>query len=677
MRPARTLARVSPGGNPTGGGDMNGRESIEGLRGPRSAAGSVRRRVAWTPGLAMLAAGLFAGAAQGAFHRLDDFQDDTQGTLDGASNAAGAWVTSPAASPHVTVAAEGTNRFLRWRAASASTSHRFAGPLGALAVSNGTTATLYLRFRQNGDGGYQRFGLWDQGATSAAAVGTSSIDTQWIVLDDTGAATERFRLVSREPSGGVTVENTLATGAWYTAWFVIRNGTDTCDIHLEGGAYTTRTQIATNRAFRNPVTGVLDAFVGEGYLSPTFEVTTDVDDIHIDPDGENLARPGETPEALHYDVYLVGGQSNADGRGATNDLAGALAAWAVPRGDVRIFYANPINSDPVNPSYRSGWGPLRPGLSVAPGYSGALPSPTFGPEVSFGGTLADRHPERHIALIKVTRGGTSLHTDWDPDGAANILWQTFTNQVPAALQSLTNAGHTATLRGMIWHQGESDGGNANYAADLAAFIAAVRSFTGVTNLPFAIGELERDPQAPERTAVLAAMADVAAADPYAGLVSSEGFLTSDGTHFTAPYQIEFGKRFADAIEDIDADGMADEWETDRFGSILVSAGGRGDDQDGDGFPDIAEHIAGTDPMSPASHLAVGTPPEPPGASGDLVLSWASVSGLVYRVARATDPGGAWTNITGSLPATAPLNTHTVSVQDAAGPVFHRIHAARP
>jgi hypothetical protein len=625
----------------------------------------------------MLAVCLCAVGAPGGFHLLDDFQDEAPGTLDGASNAAGIWVTAPAASPHVTIAAEGANRFLRWRAASASVSHQFAGPLGALAVSNGTTATLCLRFRQNGDGGYQRFGLWDQGATSAAAAGASSIDAQWIALDDTGAAPARFRLVSREPSGGVTVENTLATGTWYTAWFVVRNGTDTCDIHIEGGAYTTRTQIAANRAFRNPVAGALNAFVGEGYLSPTYDVTTDVDDIHVDPAGENLARPGEAADLLHYDVYLVGGQSNADGRGATNDLAGALATWAVPRGDARIFYANPINSDPVNPSYRSGWGPLRPGMSVAPGYSGALPSPTFGPEVSFGGTLADRHPDRSIALIKVTRGGTSLHTDWDPDGASNLLWRTFTNQVPAALQSLTNAGHTATLRGMIWHQGESDGGNTNYAADLAAFIAAVRSFTDATNLPFAIGELERDPQAPERTAVLAAMAAVAAADPYTGLVSSEGLLTSDGTHFTAPYQIEFGKRFANAVDDIDADGMADEWETDRLGSILVSDGGPDDDRDGDGFPDIAEYIAGTDPVSPASHLAVGLPPSPPPASGDLVLSWASVSGIVYRVARATDPGGTWTNITSGLPATAPLNTHTVSVQDATGPVFLRIHAARP
>jgi hypothetical protein len=40
--------------------------------------------------------------------------------------------------------------------------------------------------------------------------------------------------------------------------------------------------------------------------------------------------------------------------------------------------------------------------------------------------------------------------------------------VPVALAALTNGGHTATIRGMIWHQGESDGSNTEYADDLAA-----------------------------------------------------------------------------------------------------------------------------------------------------------------------------------------------------------------
>jgi hypothetical protein len=150
----------------------------------------------------------------------------------------------------------------------------------------------------------------------------------------------------------------------------------------------------------------------------------------------------------HFDVYLVGGQSNADGRGAAKSLTGELAAWARPRADVRIFYANPVNGNPAKPKYRAGWTNLQPGFSVAPGYSGPLPSPTFGPEVSFGGTLAEKHPDRK--------------------------------------------------------------------------------------------------------AVLAAMAKVAAADPHSKLVSSEGLPTAEGTHFTTAAQVEFGRRFAAVIEALEA-----------------------------------------------------------------------------------------------------------------------------
>jgi hypothetical protein len=41
------------------------------------------------------------------------------------------------------------------------------------------------------------------------------------------------------------------------------------------------------------------------------------------------------------------------------------------------------------------------------------------------------------------------------------------------------------------------------------------------------------------------------------------------------------------VEDIDSDGMADDWETEQFGSIFVSSGREDEDQDGDGFPDLS------------------------------------------------------------------------------------------
>ena len=257
-------------------------------------------------------------------------------------------------------------------------------------------------------------------------------------------------------------------------------------------------------------------------------------------------------EPKTYDVYLVAGQSNADGRGFTSDLTGGLAHYAGIQENVKIYYVNPTNSNPENPTYNTGWTSLAPGYSVAPGFSGSLPSNRFGFEVSLGKALADHDPERNIAMIKVSRGGTNLHTDWDPSGGANYMWQTFANKVPEALAALTANGDTAEIHGMFWHQGESDGSNPTFESDLAQFIAACRTLTGRADLPFAIGELERDDVTPDvkgRSHQLTAMTNVAAADPKTFVVSSVGLLTYDGTHFTSAAYLTFGERYATAYHD--------------------------------------------------------------------------------------------------------------------------------
>jgi uncharacterized repeat protein (TIGR02543 family) len=259
------------------------------------------------------------------------------------------------------------------------------------------------------------------------------------------------------------------------------------------------------------------------------------------------ANPPPTPK--HYDVYLIAGQSNADGRGLNSELTGPLAPYAGPQSNVRLFYVNPTNSNPDNPTYNSGWTTLAPGYSVAPGFSGALPSNTFGFELSLGKALAENDPTRNVAIIKVSRGGTSLANDWDPAGGANYMWQTFANKVPAAMAALTATGDTAEIRGMFWHQGESDGSNPTFQSDLVELIAACRTLTGKPGLPFAIGELEREPGGSTRSTQLTAMANVASADPNTIVVSSAGLPTSDGTHFTSPAYVTFGQRFAQAYFD--------------------------------------------------------------------------------------------------------------------------------
>jgi len=55
-------------------------------------------------------------------------------------------------------------------------------------------------------------------------------------------------------------------------------------------------------------------------------------------------------------------------------------------------------------------------------------------------------------------------------------------------------------------------------------------------------------------------------------------------------------------EDADADGLPDLWETSYFGGTDLPGGGPNDDPDADGMTNLAEYLAGTDPLDPASAL---------------------------------------------------------------------------
>ena len=236
-----------------------------------------------------------------------------------------------------------------------------------------------------------------------------------------------------------------------------------------------------------------------------------------------------------------------NGRGGKNHLISSLASWSQPQPGVRIWYANPLNyNHPLTPNYNTGWRVLEPGFSVPGNFSPSpVPSPCFGPELSFAAAVATAHPEQHIALIKVTQGGTSLAADWKPPGG--YMYVCLTNTVRAALEALAAEGATHTLRAMIWHQGESDSSGSAataYDTNLTQFIAAVRRDLGVTNLPFAVGELATNKSSIVRQAQL----NVAQSIPYVGFASADALQTIDGTHFDSAGVLVMGQRLAAALE---------------------------------------------------------------------------------------------------------------------------------
>lgn len=243
--------------------------------------------------------------------------------------------------------------------------------------------------------------------------------------------------------------------------------------------------------------------------------------------------------AAGLDVYIIAGQSNADGRAAVADLPADLRQ-AQP--DVPFFY-NGGAGGPLDPADRT----------------------QFGPEVSFADALIDAG--REIAIIKTSKGGTRLDKAWNPDpqpGDAPGTGEWYTNltqNVAAGLAALEADGHTPRLAGLLWTQGEAEplqdpDGRFNLVADYAdrldAFAAALRDDLDAPGLPIVVSQLSEDQTAIQALGIDQMQAQQAAFvsnDDHARLVVTDGLVSvsSDNLHFDADGQVALGRLFAQAV----------------------------------------------------------------------------------------------------------------------------------
>ncbi len=94
--------------------------------------------------------------------------------------------------------------------------------------------------------------------------------------------------------------------------------------------------------------------------------------------------------------------------------------------------------------------------------------------------------------------------------------------------------------------------------------------------------------------------------------------------------------------DSDGDGMPDWWE--KQNGLGISTNDAAADADSDGFPNLAEYIAGTSPTNSANRLRVvacGLPPSPANAC---TLAWETVAGRFYNVLTTTNLLLPWTRV---------------------------------
>ncbi len=235
------------------------------------------------------------------------------------------------------------------------------------------------------------------------------------------------------------------------------------------------------------------------------------------------------PAKDKLELYLLIGQSNMAGRGPVEDLD------KTPHPRVLMFATN------------NQWLPAIEPITMDPNKFHGI-----GPGLAFGKVMAEKKPAVTIGLVPCAVGGTPL-SRWVQGG----------DLYTKAVHRMRLAMKDGTLKGILWHQGESDTGSEtnahSYGTRLAKMIHDLRADLGVTNAPFVVGELGQflinrtNKPVPLAAVVNEALLKIPAQVPMTGCASSKGLHDKgDELHFGTEGQREFGRRYAEIMLKLEA-----------------------------------------------------------------------------------------------------------------------------
>jgi hypothetical protein len=233
------------------------------------------------------------------------------------------------------------------------------------------------------------------------------------------------------------------------------------------------------------------------------------------------AEPAKLPPKEKFHLYLLMGQSNMAGRGRMTDAdrRPVDGVWTLNKENQWAAAAHPLHFD-------------KPIAGVGLG-------------IDFAQRMRREDPSIQVGLVPCAVGGTPL-SRWSKGGD---LYQSAVARAKVAMKD-------GVLKGVLWHQGESDSGSletANtYAERLATMIGDLRAELRSPDLPFVAGRLGEfyvgSAKSPGAKTVDAALADLPNQVERTACAGAQGLdHKGDQVHFSAEALRELGRRYAEQM----------------------------------------------------------------------------------------------------------------------------------
>lgn len=214
-----------------------------------------------------------------------------------------------------------------------------------------------------------------------------------------------------------------------------------------------------------------------------------------------------------HHVYLLIGQSNMAGRApySGNEIK------VIPN----CLLLNDKNEwqDADNPLNR--YSTIRKGLGMQ----------KMNPGYYFAKEMLAKQRGITLGLIANAKGGTKI-----------AQWEKGSKFFKDAVSRTKKAMESGTLKGILWHQGESDHKNTKYFEALEKFVKDLREALGVKNVPFVAGEIKQ-----EVKLINDQLNKLPSALPNTAVVSSKGLKTYDAWHFDNASMKKLGEGYAEAM----------------------------------------------------------------------------------------------------------------------------------